>query len=84
MAETRDFAVGKSTAGQPTQSETVLRPCPICGKLAALEYRPFCSKRCADIDLHRWLKEGYAIPVVPEPEDDEALPEGEPSQEDRD
>jgi endogenous inhibitor of DNA gyrase (YacG/DUF329 family) len=39
------------------------RPCPICGKPAIVEARPFCSKRCADIDLHRWLGGTYAIPV---------------------
>ena len=43
--------------------------CPICGKPAALEYRPFCSKRCADVDLNRWLSGTYAIPAVDDPED---------------
>jgi len=37
-------------------------PCPICGKPRAQRYRPFCSKRCADIDLGRWLGERYRIP----------------------
>jgi endogenous inhibitor of DNA gyrase (YacG/DUF329 family) len=36
--------------------------CPICGKPATEQSKPFCSKRCADIDLGRWLKGGYAIP----------------------
>lgn len=40
--------------------------CPICGKPAREEARPFCSKRCADLDLHRWLGGHYAIPVVEE------------------
>ena len=31
------------------------RTCAICGKPVVLKYQPFCSKRCADIDLHRWL-----------------------------
>ncbi len=35
--------------------------CPICGKPAMAASRPFCSKRCADIDLGRWLSGGYAI-----------------------
>ena len=39
-------------------------PCPICAKPAAAEFRPFCSKRCADVDLQRWLTGRYAIPVV--------------------
>ena len=36
--------------------------CPICGKDTAAQYRPFCSKRCADIDLARWLNGSYVIP----------------------
>jgi len=36
--------------------------CPICGKPTVHEHRPFCSKRCAEIDLGRWLKGGYAVP----------------------
>jgi endogenous inhibitor of DNA gyrase (YacG/DUF329 family) len=36
--------------------------CPVCGKPAAARHAPFCSKRCADIDLGRWLKGAYAIP----------------------
>lgn len=40
--------------------------CPICeSKHADAEYKPFCSKRCADVDLSRWLKGGYAIPGRP-------------------
>lgn len=39
------------------------RPCPICGKPASLRHRPFCSVRCAQIDLGRWLKGGYRIPT---------------------
>lgn len=36
--------------------------CPICGTDTAPRYRPFCSRRCADIDLAKWLGGGYAIP----------------------
>jgi endogenous inhibitor of DNA gyrase (YacG/DUF329 family) len=35
--------------------------CPICGKPADPAYRPFCSKRCADVDLQRWLTGRYAM-----------------------
>lgn len=35
--------------------------CPICQKDTNEQYRPFCSKRCADVDLHRWLGGQYAI-----------------------
>ena len=39
--------------------------CPICRKPAVKDYRPFCSKRCADIDLGRWLKGGYVVAGEP-------------------
>ena len=39
--------------------------CPICNKPAAEPFKPFCSRRCADVDLGRWLKGGYAIPGRP-------------------
>ncbi|MEN9410523.1 MAG: hypothetical protein RL216_2497 [Pseudomonadota bacterium] len=47
--------------------------CPICGKPAEAKYRPFCSRRCADVDLGRWLKGSYAIPADAA-EEDESLP----------
>jgi uncharacterized protein len=40
-----------------------LARCPICRKAAVETFRPFCSKRCADIDLNRWLGGHYAIPA---------------------
>ncbi len=42
--------------------------CVVCGKPQDPKYKPFCSKRCADIDLSRWLKGVYAIPAEEEPE----------------
>ena len=39
--------------------------CPICGRPPAERYRPFCSRRCADVDLARWLRGDYAIPGEP-------------------
>ncbi len=39
--------------------------CAVCGKVPEPRFAPFCSKRCADIDLGRWLKGGYAIPGAP-------------------
>lgn len=44
--------------------------CPICRKPAAEAYRPFCSKRCADIDLARWLGGTYAIAAAEEDDPD--------------
>ncbi|HLI09980.1 MAG TPA: DNA gyrase inhibitor YacG [Alphaproteobacteria bacterium] len=43
--------------------------CPICGKPSAAAYRPFCSKRCADIDLHRWLGGVYRVETDETPEE---------------
>lgn len=37
--------------------------CPICRKPVLAAYRPFCSKRCADVDLARWFREDYTIPA---------------------
>ena len=43
----------------------------------AVDARPFCSKRCANIDLGRWLKEGYRVPTDEGPtEDDQEAPRG--------
>ncbi|HZZ67380.1 MAG TPA: DNA gyrase inhibitor YacG [Phenylobacterium sp.] len=36
--------------------------CPICQRPTVPEFRPFCSGRCADVDLHRWLTGHYAVP----------------------
>ena len=51
-----------------------VRPCPICGKPSTQQFYPFCSGRCQDIDLNRWLSGSYVIPAKdePEPEDEEA------------
>jgi uncharacterized protein len=63
------------------KNETKTRKaCPICGKPAAETFKPFCSKRCADVDLHRWLSGVYAVPVTEDEEEDERRDEsGEPN-----
>ena len=53
------------------------RKCPICEKPVDPAFRPFCSKRCADVDLQRWLAGVYAVPVVEDDQDPDALEEGE-------
>ncbi|HXC15722.1 MAG TPA: DNA gyrase inhibitor YacG [Stellaceae bacterium] len=45
------------------------RLCPICGKPATSRHRPFCSVRCAQIDLGRWLKGNYRIETDEGPDD---------------
>jgi endogenous inhibitor of DNA gyrase (YacG/DUF329 family) len=47
------------------------KTCPICSKPTDEKLKPFCSKRCADVDLHRWLSGAYAIPVTEDEEEDE-------------
>ena len=49
--------------------------CPICGRKTLPAWRPFCSKRCADVDLAKWIRGNYAIPGEAADEDD--LPESE-------
>ena len=41
---------------------SIAQTCPICGQSSNVGYKPFCSKRCADVDLHRWSKGVYKIP----------------------
>ena len=48
--------------------------CPTCGKPTDPLFRPFCSKRCKDVDLHRWLAGSYAIPAVEADDDGDAGP----------
>lgn len=50
--------MGQSTPAKGTSTGR----CPICQEPTDPEYRPFCSRRCADVDLSRWLKGTYAIP----------------------
>jgi endogenous inhibitor of DNA gyrase (YacG/DUF329 family) len=59
-------------------SETAREKCPICGKPADPKTRPFCSRRCADVDLNRWLSGAYTIPGTADEEEDETrVPEGD-------
>jgi endogenous inhibitor of DNA gyrase (YacG/DUF329 family) len=45
--------------------------CPICRRPATQDSRPFCSPRCAEVDLGRWFTEQYRVPVAPTEEPDE-------------
>jgi len=55
-----------------------VRKCPICGRNTVEEFKPFCSKRCADVDLNRWLTGSYVIPARDdEPASDEVIPDGD-------
>jgi len=58
---------GKET-GKATGKESG-KPCPICGKPAVEASLPFCSDRCRDVDLNRWLSDSYAIPGAKDDDD---------------
>ena len=57
--------------GDPAPSSAA--PCVICGKPQSPKNKPFCSPRCADIDLGRWLKGSYAIPAVDDDDDEDGV-----------
>ena len=56
----KDAAPGKGAA----------KKCPICGKPANEASKPFCSERCRDVDLNRWLSGSYVVPGRPEADED--------------
>ena len=49
--------------------------CPICDRETDPKYRPFCSRRCSDVDLARWLNGSYAIPAEAIDDENPAIPE---------
>ncbi len=53
------------------------RRCPACNKLMVMRYRPFCSARCRDLDLGKWLDGSYAVPAVEIDDDDDLAREAE-------
>lgn len=59
MASTKPAARRAANDDMP---ETDLGKCSICSAPAVRQFRPFCSRRCADVDLSRWLRGAYAIP----------------------
>ncbi|WP_454632971.1 DNA gyrase inhibitor YacG [Bradyrhizobium cenepequi] len=55
----------------PAKADKPSRPCPICGKPAEHAFRPFCSPRCRDVDLNRWLSGRYVVPGREDPAEEE-------------
>jgi endogenous inhibitor of DNA gyrase (YacG/DUF329 family) len=53
---------GSSQSGGGREEGGAGRRCPICGKPSQAATRPFCSKRCRDVDLNRWLSGSYVVP----------------------
>jgi endogenous inhibitor of DNA gyrase (YacG/DUF329 family) len=60
---------GEGTAKRSPAAST--KSCPICGKPASDAVMPFCSPRCRDVDLNRWLSGSYTIPGRPQGEEDD-------------
>lgn len=54
--------------------------CPICSRPSERQYRPFCSRRCADVDLSRWLRGAYAIPGEKGGTDGDGVPPAPPGE----
>ena len=59
-------AVAKPVVGSAAKP---LPKCPTCGAPANAKTRPFCSPRCADVDLGNWFQGKYAIPAVDSADD---------------
>jgi len=58
-----------SSSGKTRKGDA--KPCPICGKPSLASTKPFCSDRCRDVDLNRWLSGSYVIPARPDEDDEE-------------
>jgi endogenous inhibitor of DNA gyrase (YacG/DUF329 family) len=54
----------------PGKAKGTAKPCPICGKPASEASRPFCSERCRDVDLNRWLSDSYRVPAAKDDDED--------------
>ena len=63
-----------------SEPNPAIKSCPICSKPAVEKFRPFCSRRCANVDLNRWLSGVYAVPVKEE-EDEDGAPAAKPGAE---
>ncbi len=68
----RRKAAPKETAKETAKKavKASAKPCPICGKPATEASRPFCSERCRDVDLNRWLSNSYTIPAAKDDDED--------------
>jgi endogenous inhibitor of DNA gyrase (YacG/DUF329 family) len=56
-----------SPSADPSAVRIPVKKCPICGKQTEPRYRPFCSKRCADVDLGRWVTGSYKVETNEQP-----------------
>ena len=64
MSNTKQNQQSEPTKSVAKSAAILLSKCPTCGAPADAKARPFCSSRCADIDLGNWFQGKYAIPAV--------------------
>jgi endogenous inhibitor of DNA gyrase (YacG/DUF329 family) len=67
---TRRKPEARGSATDKGAADLRAKPCPICGRPSTAAAHPFCSARCSDIDLHRWLGGVYAVPTTALDEDE--------------
>ncbi len=60
--------VSKMTASSKAKAHSGVTQCAMCSAPVVEKYKPFCSKRCADLDLGKWLNASYAVPATEPPE----------------
>jgi len=77
------LALRQSATISSIMSEPADKPrtasCPICRKPVVEKFRPFCSKRCADVDLNRWFTGAYVVAGKEDEDEDGARNDGEAS-----
>ena len=64
MSDIKQNQQSEPTKSVAKSAAKLLSKCPTCGAPAAAKARPFCSSRCADVDLGNWFQGKYGIPVV--------------------
>jgi endogenous inhibitor of DNA gyrase (YacG/DUF329 family) len=74
-------AAGEDSNPQEGAAAKPAGRCPVCGKPRSETFRPFCSKRCAHVDLNRWLSGVYRIETKEEPEEAAPFAPTEPEDE---
>ena len=79
MSDIKQNQQSEPTKSVAKSAAKLLLKCPTCGAPADAKARPFCSPRCADVDLGNWFQGKYGIPVVDAADDTiiEALLDGD-------
>jgi len=70
MPPRRETSRSKAPKSEAPKADRKARGCPICGRPTDAAAKPFCSSRCRDVDLHRWLSGSYVVPGSENDEED--------------